>query len=75
MMNRIFEFDKAIQSISLKNEWDINQICESGIMGYLNQGPIQSDQPLLPLDPFEPFTPWKRRPMPQRLFRNLAGLN
>jgi HSP20 family molecular chaperone IbpA len=74
LMKRLFELQRAVQSGALKGEWDVQQIDHPEIKGYIIQGRIQSDQPI-PFNPSEPLNPWKRRPMPQRPFRNPSVLD
>ena len=63
------EVEKKLKSGKLKGGWDVKQIDEPGIKGYVIQGRFWSDQPLKPFDPFKPNNPFERRPMPQRSFR------
>jgi len=65
-MRELSEVEKAMKSGKLKGEWDVRQIDEPGIRGYVIRGHFWSDQPLDPLDPFELLNPWNRRPVPQR---------
>ena len=72
IMKRIRGFDeieKELKSGKLKGGWDVKQIDEPNIKGYVIQGRFWSDQPLEPFDPFKPTNPFERRPMPQRFFR------
>jgi len=63
------EIEKELKSGKLKGGWDVKQIDEPNIKGYIIQGRFWSDQPLEPFDPFKPNNPFERRPMPQRSFR------
>ena len=63
------EVKKELQSGRLKGGWEVKQIDEPNIKGYVIQGRFWSDQPLEPFDPFKPNNPFERRPMPQRSFR------
>ncbi|MFQ6074572.1 MAG: Hsp20/alpha crystallin family protein [Candidatus Bathyarchaeia archaeon] len=63
------EIEKAVKSGRLEGKWDVKQIDEPGVKGYVIQGRFWSDQPSEPFDPFEPLRPWKRRPIPQRSFK------
>ena len=72
LMKRLFEFEQAVQRGDLKGERNVKQMNEPSIKRYYIRGNTQSAPPVTP---FEPFTPWKRRPMPQRPFRNPAALN
>lgn len=71
-MTSFFDFDEIFGNIinngKRKGKWDVKQIDESGVKGYIIQGRFWSDQPLDPFKPFEPLNPWERRPMPQRRF-------
>jgi len=81
--NEIFQdFDKIIkrlqgfysnelelQSGKLKGGWDIKQIDEPNLKGYVIKGHFWSDQPVKPYDPFTPENPFERRPIPRRSFK------
>lgn len=61
--------EEALKSGELKGEWDVEQIDEPEVKGYVIRGNFQSDQPLEPLDPLEPPDPQRRLPRPERPFR------
>ena len=63
------EFEEMIKSGKLQGKWDIKKIDEPGRKGYIIQGRFFSDQPIEPFVPFEPLGPWRRRPVPRRLFK------
>jgi len=63
MMN---EIDVATKNETLKGNWNVKQIDESGVKGYIIQGRFWSDEPLEPFNPFKPFDP--QRPLPKRPF-------
>jgi len=63
------EIEKELKSGKLKGGWDVKQIDEPNLKGYVIQGRFWSDQPLEPFDPFKPNNPFERRPMPQRFFK------
>ena len=72
IMKRLQEIDTSnqeSQSGQLKGGWDIKQIDEPNIKGYVIRGQFWSDQPVKPYDPFNPTNPFERRPTPQRSFR------
>ena len=59
--------EDAIKSGKLKGGWDVREIDEPGVKGYIAQGRFYSDQPLEPSEPFEPLNPNPvRRPIPRR---------
>ena len=68
-------FGDLIKNRKLKGKWNVKEIDEPSVKGYIIQGRFWSDQPLEPLDPFGPLTPWERRPVPQRPFRTPETLN
>lgn len=68
MRREMREIEEAVKSGRLEGKWDIKQIDEPGVKGYIIQGRFWSDQPSGDLDPFEPFRPLRRRPMPERSF-------
>ena len=78
-MASFFDFDEIfgglIKNRKLKGKWNVKEIDEPSVKGYIIQGRFWSDQPLEPLDPFGPLTPWERRPVPQRPFRTPETLN
>lgn len=63
------EFEEMIKSGKLQGKWDVKKIDEPGRKGYIIQGRFFSDQPIEPFEPFEPLGPWRRRPVPRRLFK------
>lgn len=66
------ETEKAVKEGKLKGDWDVKQIDQPGVKGYIIQGRFWTDKPFEmfePLDPFEPFRPRIKRPEPERLFR------
>ena len=63
------EIETAIKSGKLDGKWDVKQLDEPGVKGYLIQGRFWSDQPFGPINPFEPLQPLRRRPVPQRPFK------
>ena len=63
------EIENAVKNGKLKNGWEIKQIDEPNIKGYVIQGRFWSDQPLEPIDPLNPNNPFERRPTPQRSFK------
>ena len=72
IVKRLQAFDtleREIKSGKLKGGWDVKQINEPNIKGYVIQGRFRSDKPLEPFDPFKPNNPFERRPMPRRFFR------
>ncbi|MFH0897411.1 MAG: Hsp20/alpha crystallin family protein, partial [Candidatus Bathyarchaeota archaeon] len=63
--------ENDLKDETLKGKWDVKQIEESGVKGYVIRGSFQSDQPFEPQYPFEPFEPLnpRRRPSsPERPF-------
>ena len=68
-MHGLNEIEKDLKSGKLKGGWDVKQIDEPNIKGYVIQGRFRSNQPLEPFDPFKPNDPFERRPIPQRSFR------
>jgi len=68
-MHGLNEIEKDLKSGKLKGGWNVKQIDEPNIKGYVIQGRFRSDQPLEPFDPFKPNDPFERRPIPQRSFR------
>jgi HSP20 family molecular chaperone IbpA len=63
------EIEEELQSGKLKGGWEVKQIDEPNIKGYVIQGRFGPDQPLEPFDPLKPNNPFERRPTPQRSFR------
>jgi HSP20 family molecular chaperone IbpA len=63
------EIEKELKSGNLKGGWDVKQIDEPNIKGYIIKGRFGPGRPLEPFDPFKPNNPFERRPMPQRSFR------
>ena len=63
------EIEKELKSGKLKGRWDVKQINEPNVKGYVIQGRFWSDQPLEPFDPFKPNKPLERRPKRRRSFR------
>jgi HSP20 family molecular chaperone IbpA len=59
-LNDILE---KIKSGRIKGTWEIKQIDEPGVDGYIIQGRFGPDESS---DPLEPLKPLKRRPMPER---------
>ena len=75
IMKRLRGFDtieQELKSGKLKGGWDVKQIDEPNIKGYVIRGRFWSDQPVKPYDPFTPKNPFERRPIPQRPFRPSA---
>ncbi len=62
-----------LQSGKLKGRWNVKQIDEPNIKGYVIQGRFFSDQPLKPFDPFTPNNPFERRPTPQRSLKHATS--
>ena len=62
-LHRIIEDMKAGK---IKGTWQIRQIDEPGVKGYMIRGQFGLDEPLEPLEPLEPF---RRRPLPERPLR------
>jgi HSP20 family molecular chaperone IbpA len=72
IMKRMRGFDAVeteLKSGKHKGGWEIKQIDEPNIKGYVIHGRFLSDQPLEPFNPAKPNNPFERRPMPQRSFR------
>jgi len=61
-LNEILE---GIKSGKIKGTWEIKQIEEPEVDGYIVQGRFGSDEVS---DPLEPLKPLRRRPMPERPF-------
>lgn len=59
------EILQGIKSGKIKGTWEIKQIDEPGVDGYVVQGRFGSDESV---DPLEPLKPFRRRPMPERPF-------
>jgi HSP20 family molecular chaperone IbpA len=66
---RFETLEQGLKSGKLKGGWDVKQIDEPNIKGYVIQGRFYSDQPVKPYDPFTPKDPFERRPTPQRSFQ------
>jgi HSP20 family molecular chaperone IbpA len=64
--------EQEVKSGKLKGGWDVKEIDEPHIKGYVIQGRFYSDQPIKPFDPFTPKNPFERRPIPQRSFKPSA---
>ena len=63
------EIETELKSGKLKGGWNVKQIDEPNIKGYVIQGRFWSDQPFEPFKPLTPNDPFERRPMPQRSFK------
>lgn len=68
VQRQLNQIEKMIKSGKLKGKYDIKQIDEPGRKGYVIQGRFWADQSIEPFGPFDSFEPWRRRPMPKRLF-------
>jgi HSP20 family protein len=72
MMKRLRGFETMeteVKNGNLKGGWNVKQIDEPNVKGYVIQGRFWSDQPFKPFDPLQPHNPFERRPMPRRSFR------
>ena len=61
--------ESALKSGKLKGGWDVKQIDDPNVKGYVIQGRFRSDHPFEPFDPLQPKTPFERRPLPRRSFK------
>jgi len=55
-----------IRSGDFKGAWEIRQIDEPEIKGYMIRGQFGTEGPLKPLEPIEPLKPSKRRSLPEK---------
>ncbi len=65
------EIDRAVENGEPKGKWQLKQIDEPNMKGYVIKGHFSSNQPGVPFDPLNPIEPWtplKRRPLPRRRF-------
>jgi HSP20 family molecular chaperone IbpA len=67
-MRGLDAIENELQNGNLKGGWDVQQIDEPTIKGYVIQGRFWSDQPFEPFNLLKPNNPFQRRPMPQRSF-------
>ncbi|MDH5483012.1 MAG: Hsp20/alpha crystallin family protein [Candidatus Bathyarchaeota archaeon] len=66
-MNEILE---GIKSGKIKGNWELEEIDEPGVNGYIAQGRFGSEKSV---EPIEPLIPLKRRSIPKRLFEVPEG--
>ncbi len=61
--------NEAIRSGELKGQWDLKEIDEPNMKGYIIQGYYNSDNTLDPMNPLESLRPYPirpKRPLPQK---------
>ena len=66
------EFERAIREGKLKGNWNVEQIDEPDVKGYVIRGSFESGQPFEPFDPIEPPIRRRRPPAPERLVSDVA---
>ncbi len=62
-------FEKATNEGNINGKWDVKEIDQNGIRGYIIRGSFWSDDPFGPFNPTEPLEPQERRPLPRKPFR------